>query len=120
VPLGSIEARRSLLSLDNLATAIDCVLATPGPMRRPLIVADPDPLSVAQMIAALRRGLGRRPGLVRVPPWLVKTAMKMAGRLDTYDRLATPLVADASALVKLGWAPQQRTASGLENLARAS
>jgi hypothetical protein len=50
----------------------------------------------------------------------VKTAMKMAGRLDTYDRLATPLVADASALVKLGWAPQQRTASGLENLARAS
>jgi len=120
VPLGSIEARRSLLSLDNLAAAVNCVLTAPEPLCRPLIVADPDPLSVAQMIVALRRGLGRRPGLVRVPPWLLQAALKMAGHIDSYDRLARPLVADPSALMELGWAPLQRTSSGLEMLARSS
>jgi nucleoside-diphosphate-sugar epimerase len=120
LPLGSLEARRSLLSLDNLAAAIDCVLSAPIPLRRPLIVADPDPLNVAEMIAALRRGLGRGPGLVHVPPWLLQAALKTAGRADSYDRLAMPLVADPSALARLGWAPRQGTASGLELLMRGS
>jgi len=120
LPLGALDARRSLVSLDNLATAINCVLVAPLPLCRPLIVADPDPLSVAQMIAALRRGLGRRPGLVRVPPWLLQTALEMAGRTDSHERLARPLVADSSALAKLGCAPLQRTALGLELLMRRS
>ena len=53
LPLGGVSARRSLLSLANLAAAVDCVLAAPAPLRRPLIVADPEPLSIAEMIAAL-------------------------------------------------------------------
>jgi nucleoside-diphosphate-sugar epimerase len=120
LPLGSLDARRSLLSLDNLAAAVNCVLAAPAPLRRPLIVADPDPLSVAQMIAALRRGLGRRPGLVHVPPRLLQAVLKTAGRPDSYDRLARPLVADPSRLMRLGWAPPQQTAPALELLMRGS
>src|ERR1043166_815586 len=60
--VGALTARRSLLSLDNLAAAVDCVLKADGPLRRVLIAADPQPLTVAEMIAAMRRGLGRRPG----------------------------------------------------------
>src|SRR6266849_8050952 len=67
LPLGALKAQRSLLALDSLVAAVDAVLAAPGPLRRPLIVADPDPLTIPDMIRAMRRGLGRRAGLFPVP-----------------------------------------------------
>jgi UDP-glucose 4-epimerase len=116
LPFGALTARRSLLSLDNLAAAVDCVLRAPAPLRRPLIAADPQPLAVAEMIAAMRRGLGRRPGLVPVPAWMLKATLRAAGRADAYERLAGPLVADPAALLRLGWAPPVTAAAGLERL----
>src|SRR5436309_890575 len=41
LPVAGLTARRSLLALENLAAAIDTVLAAPAPLRRALIVADP-------------------------------------------------------------------------------
>jgi nucleoside-diphosphate-sugar epimerase len=116
LPFGALTARRSLLSLDNLAAAIDAVLAAPEALRRPLNAADPQPLTVAEMIAAMRRGLGRAPGLVPVPAWMLEAAMQAAGRADTYERLAGPLVADPAVLLRLGWAPPVTAAAGLERL----
>jgi nucleoside-diphosphate-sugar epimerase len=118
LPFGAVTARRSLLSLDNLAAAVDCVLKTDGPLRRPLITADPQPLTVGEMIAALRRGLGRRPGLLPVPPSLLAAALRAIGRAEAYERLAEPLVVDPSALLRLGWTPPVATAAGLEQLMR--
>jgi UDP-glucose 4-epimerase len=119
LPLGGLTAQRSLLSLDNLVTAVECVLARPGPLRRPLIVADPEPLTVAGMIAALRSGLGRRPGLFSVPSALLRGACRAVGREEVYDRVAGPLVVDSSALHRLGWRPQVSTPAGLAALMRA-
>jgi len=76
LPFAALAAPRSLLSLANLATAIDCVLATSEPLRRPLIVADPEPVGVADMVAAMRRGLGRRSGLFPLPPRLLGIALE--------------------------------------------
>src|SRR5207248_8956739 len=70
LPLGALHGRRSLLALDNLVAAIDTVLAAPARLRQPLIPAHPGALSIPALIAALRRGLGRSPGLVPVPPAL--------------------------------------------------
>src|ERR1700676_1758831 len=53
LPLASLDARRSLLSLDNLLAAIGFLLANPAPLRRPLIVADPGALTIPEMIAAM-------------------------------------------------------------------
>jgi nucleoside-diphosphate-sugar epimerase len=119
LPLGALGARRSLLSLDNLVAAVDAVLGAPGPLRRPFIAADPEALTIPEMIAAVRRGLGRRPGLVPVPPALLEVALRALGRSEVYQRLAGSLVADASALRKLGWTPPVATAEGLAALARS-
>jgi nucleoside-diphosphate-sugar epimerase len=118
LPLRRIGARRSLLSLDNLTAAIDAVLTAPGPLRRPLIVADREVLTVPEMIAAMRAGLGRRPGLVPVPPAWLEAALRAAGRPEIYERLAGSLVADPSALMQIGWTPPVTTAQGLAALAR--
>jgi nucleoside-diphosphate-sugar epimerase len=119
LPLAGLDARRSLLSLDNLATAIDFLLAAPAPLRRPLIVADPGALTIPEMIAAMRRGLGRSPGLFRVPTPILEMTLRALGRREVYERLAYPLVADAAALARLGWAAPVTTASGLEQLMRS-
>ena len=102
LPLGALDARRSLLSLDNLVAAVDAVLAAPEPLRRPLIVADPEPLTIPEMIAAVRRSLGRRPGLIPVPRSLLETALRLTGREEIYQRLARSLVADPAELIRLG------------------
>ncbi|ARP99820.1 NAD-dependent epimerase/dehydratase family protein [Pseudorhodoplanes sinuspersici] len=118
LPLGGLRARRSLLSLDNLVGAVECVLSAPGPLQRPLIVAEPQPLTVPQMVAAMRRGLGRRPSLIPVPKVILELAFGVAGRSDLYRLLANPLVADPSSLVRLGWAPNILTPDGLAAAAR--
>jgi nucleoside-diphosphate-sugar epimerase len=118
LPLGSFGARRSLLALDNLTDAIVTVLTAQAPLRRPLLVADAAPVTLPQMITALRAGLGRRPGLIPMPAALLRTALNLAGRAEIYERLAGSLVVDSSALQRLGWNPRLTTHVGLAGLMR--
>jgi UDP-glucose 4-epimerase len=118
--LAGLDARRSLLSVDNLVAAIATVLAAPQPLRRPLIVADPEPLTLPGMIAALRQGLGRRPGLFPVPAALLHHACRAIGQGELYDRVSGSLVAEAAALRSLGWTPTVASDAGLAALMRAA
>jgi len=120
LPLGSLRGKRSLLALDNLVAAIETVLSVPDRLRRALIVADPERLTVPEMIAALRRALGRRPGLVPLPPRMLELGLQAAGRGEVYPRLAGSLVADSAALQSLGWRPPLTTEQGLAALVRES
>src|SRR5882672_12154140 len=88
LPVGGLRGRRSLLALDNLTAAIETVLAAPGTLRRALIAADPQALTVAEMVAAMRHGLGRRPGTFPFPPALLRLLLHGAGRPEIYERLA--------------------------------
>jgi UDP-glucose 4-epimerase len=118
LPFAGLAARRSLLSVDNLVDAIHTVLTSPAQLRRPFIVADSEALTVAGMIAAIRLGGDRRPGLFPVPAWLLKAAARAAGRERELELLTRPLVASAAALKGLGWAPSVSTPAGLAALAR--
>jgi len=119
MPFASLTARRSLLAVENLSAAIETVLATPGTLRRVFVAADPQALTVAEMIAALRSGLGRRPNVFPLPPALLEILLRSAGREEIYQRLSGPLIADAAALTSLGWAPPLATPAGLAKLMRA-
>jgi len=118
LPLRGLGGRRSLLGLENLTGAIEAVLAASGPLRRPMIVADDEPLTVAEMIAAMRQGVGRSPGMLRLPDALVRRALHALGRGEIYERLAGSLVVDASALRALGWRPAVAARAGLAELMR--
>jgi UDP-glucose 4-epimerase len=119
LPFKSLTAPRSLLSLDNLVAAIAFLLELPQPLARPLIVADPTPLTVPEMITAMRRGLARAPALIPVPPTLLHAALQLWGQSAAFERLAKPLVADTSAIRRLGWQPSIDSAEGLEHLMRS-
>ncbi|MCJ2083616.1 NAD-dependent epimerase/dehydratase family protein [Methylobacterium sp. J-090] len=119
LPLAGLTARRSLVSVDNLAGAVIAALSAPAPLGRPLVVAEPDPLSLPEMIEALREGLGKAPKLVRVPTGLIGLACRLAGREEAYARLSTTLVARTDGLSALGWTPSRTTRDGLARFARA-
>src|SRR4051794_19712684 len=91
LPLAGLKARRSLLALDNLVEAIDTVFRAPEPLRRPLIVADPEPLTIGEMVAAMRQGLVRRVGLFPVPSPLLEAFCGVTGRAEMYQRLSGSL-----------------------------
>jgi nucleoside-diphosphate-sugar epimerase len=113
LPIAALKARRSLLALDNLVEAIDKLLQFPAILKRPFIVADPEPLTLGEMIAAMRHGIGRRPGLFPVPRPLLQAALLALGQMDAYQLLSSSLVADSSALKTVGWAPVISARAGL-------
>jgi nucleoside-diphosphate-sugar epimerase len=120
LPLASLRARRSLLALENLLAAIEAVLVAPGTLRRVVIAADPQALTVCEMIAAMRSGLGRQPNVFPLPAALIELLLRAAGREEIYQRLSGSLVADPSALISLGWAPPLATPAGLAKLMQAN
>lgn len=117
LPLGGLSAKRSLLAIENLGEAVAFALTQACPARRSYIVSDPEPLSVAQMLAAMRAGLGRGPGLIPVPSSLLALAARLAGRGGAYERLANGLIASPAALISAGWRPPAETKAALGRLA---
>jgi nucleoside-diphosphate-sugar epimerase len=120
LPFTGLRGQRSLLAVENLASAVETVLKLPDAIRRPLIVADPEPLTVADMIAALRAGLGRRAGLLPAPASLLEAVARLTGREEQFQRLAGSLVASPGALRRAGWQPAVATRDALAALSRSS
>lgn len=116
LPFGAFGNRRSLLSLGNMISAVRFVLETPATAGETYIVSDPSALSLAEMIAALRRAKGRAPALLPVPPQWIGSALRAAGKGDIFDRIGASLVADAGTLRKAGWRPLTDTPQGLAAL----
>jgi nucleoside-diphosphate-sugar epimerase len=120
LPLAGLKARHSLLGLDNLVDAVDRILCAPGPLKRPFIVADPKPLTVGEIVAAFRQGLGRRAGLFYVPRPMLKAALRALGQAAGAEPLFDSLVADPAGLRGLDWTPPVATQQGLAALAQQS
>jgi nucleoside-diphosphate-sugar epimerase len=118
LPFGGLKAHRSLLAVANLVDAVDAALAAPGSLRRPFVVADEEPMSVAGIIGAMRRGLGRSPGLISIPAPVLKLALEIAGRGDWYERVAYPLIVSAEALRGIGWRPSVGAQDALQDFMR--
>jgi UDP-glucose 4-epimerase len=119
LPLGLCSHRRSLLARQNLVSAIHFVLQQPSAKGETYIVADPMPLTLAEIVAALRAGQGRRPGLLPVPPVLIALAANTAGRGDDWQRIGGAMVADPTKLLQEGWKPTIDTRAGLAALTAA-
>lgn len=118
LPLGGLKAKRSLVSAASVASAIAHVLHLPSALRRALIVADPEPLTAADMIGALRAGMNRKPGIFYAPEIVMTAAASVLGQSEKMNRLRLPLVASAAALQSLGWRPSISSHDGLKELGR--
>jgi nucleoside-diphosphate-sugar epimerase len=119
LPFGAFANRRSLVSRDGFVDAVGFVLHSALAICGTFIVADPAPIALNAMIAALRRGFGRSPRLIAVPRPLVRAALRVFGKGDLLSRLDGELIADPAKLIAAGWRHSTDTAIALERLARA-
>ena len=120
LPFGGLQAPRSLLALENLASAILFALTPACPARQSYALSDPEPISVSGMLAAMRAGLGRGPGLLPVPEAWLRRLARLAGREETFLKLAGSLVARPERLLRAGWQPLVETKPDLARLAASN
>ncbi len=117
LPFAGLANRRSLVSLDNLIAAVRLVLGADIAARQVYLVADPTPVTLPQIIAALRRGFGRPPSLYPVPPAVFAHALRLIGRDDVWERIGGSLVLDPGKLIAAGWQPDADTLGALARVA---
>ena len=114
LPFGGLEARRSLLSIDNLIAAIKFLIGADHISKQTFIVADAIPLRVREMIASSRKGMGMRPLLFPVPDALLSASFSMLGRKDALERISSPLVVSPQKIVDAGFRHVTTSSRALE------
>lgn len=107
LPFKGLQSRRATLSIHNFNTAVETVLFNPKAMNETFVVADPDALTVAQLISDMRMSRGRSAGLFTVPPALLRLALVAIGKGALWERLGRPLVVDPAKLMSIGWTPER-------------
>ena len=119
LPFGGLDNRRSLLALDNFTSAVSLVLGAKQADSETYLVADAEPISVAEFVTAMREGLGRAPHLLRVPQGAVKRILKTVGREAEWERLSGSFVISPAKLMGIGWRPVIATREGIIAMMRA-
>ena len=120
LPLGAIDARRSMVYVGNLADAIRFVATRSEPTDGVFHVTDGEDFSVAQMIRALAQAFDKPARLLPVPASWLRAAGALTGRTDQVDRLTSPLRMDSTRLrTGLGWMPPTTVAQGIARTVRA-
>jgi nucleoside-diphosphate-sugar epimerase len=113
LPFGALSNRRSLLAVENLALAIAHCFDSSGTLNQTFIVADHDPITIADMFTVMREAMGRSPRLISVSPSAIKVLIAAAGREGLWERIGRELVVSPTKLENAGWRPQIETKEGL-------
>jgi UDP-glucose 4-epimerase len=113
LPFAGLTNRRSLLGVDNLISVVLFALANPATAGETFLVADPRPTTIQEIFTMLRRAQGRRPGLVHVPPNVIRLGLRAVGCGSLWHRIGGELVVDTGKLEAIGWHPPVDTFSGL-------
>lgn len=112
VPLPAITNARSMAHVDNVVDATMHCLR--HPTNAIYHVADPDPVSTADLMRYMSKGLGRSPLLVPVPKALLAGIGSATGWHEEMKRLVGSLTVSPQKLVQeLQWQPKVRTADGV-------
>jgi UDP-glucose 4-epimerase len=120
LPFGGLDNLRSLLALENCISAIALVLTSDKAANETFLVADAEPITVGDLVAALREGLGRPPHLIKVPARAMQRLLASFGKEADWERVSGSFVIDASKLMGIGWRPEIGTREGIVKMMRAA
>jgi nucleoside-diphosphate-sugar epimerase len=114
LPLGGIANRRSLISVTNLASAIETAASHPRAADQTYLVSDGEDLSTSDLLMRMARGLGVTPRLLPCPAGLLRLTGRLTGLRGEVDRLLGSLVVDSARIRnELGWRPPQSVAEAI-------
>ena len=114
VPLGSIDNRRSLIYVENLADIISAALINDAALDQIFLVSDGQDVSTSELLSQLAKAQNRSIRLLPSKP--LRLGLNLAGMTEVRDRLFSNLqVDDSHVRQSLGWIPRFDLATGLAN-----
>ncbi|MEP7455936.1 NAD-dependent epimerase/dehydratase family protein [Phyllobacterium sp. SB3] len=117
LPFGSLVGKRSLADRTSLCDAVLHCLIEPETDGGTFIVADRNPVTIPQIVGAMRRSQKRSPSLFTCPAWVMDILARVTGQRRRWDTLNGDLVASSALLQSTGWQAVENTASEIEKLA---
>jgi len=120
LPLGSIDNRRSLVAVDNLADLIALCTRHPAAANEVFLAGDGEDVSSTELLRRVGKALGKPARLLPIPVSLFMAIASLLGRKSVADRLCGTLQVDIhKARTLLGWAPPLSLDEGLRRAAIA-
>lgn len=120
LPVAALRNMRSMIYIENLASAINRVVAcaTPNQAGR-YIVSDPAPVSLRNIVEHVRRGMGRGARILPVPAFLMTSPLRMLGKGSTAESLFGDLILDGGCFNStFNWTAPFAPQSALEKIGR--
>ena len=120
LPLAGIRNARSLIGIDNFASALHACLTHPAAAGRTYLVRDGEDISTPELVRRLGHHLGKPARLFALPASLLAGLAGLVGRRADVQRLTGSLIVDDSRIRReLGWIPPRTLDEGLAQMARA-
>jgi hypothetical protein len=82
------------------------------------LVTDATPVSLPEIMASLRHGMGRPPNLFAIPSSLLLGLSRMCRFSENWEKLAGNLVVSIDKLSSVGYSPVVTTSQGLAAMTR--
>ncbi len=119
LPFASVDNRRSLVSVRNLADLLVTSAVRPAATGRTFLVADGPPVSTPTLLHAIGAAMDRPPRLLPAPTALLVLANRFDGRRRMARLTESLSVDDAHTRDTLGWRPPQTFEDGIAEMVEA-
>ena len=118
LPFGCVQNCRSLLYVENLASALTLCVDHPSAIGETYLVSDAENISTPDLIVHLARQLGVPTKLLPVPTGVLRALGTLTGKSGEFERLLGSLRVDSSKIRRdLGWSQPYTMAEGLQKTA---
>lgn len=115
LPLGKVNARKSMISVKNLCDLIMKTVAAPLPRLSVFEVTDGSNWSTAELVTLIAKYMGNKRPLFSIPLTLLTILAFLVGRKKDVRKLMYPLEVDGSKIAKiLNWSPLQQPEDGVK------
>ncbi len=106
LPFGDTVNRRSLIGVDNLASALLSCALHPQAANQTFLVSDNEDLSTSELLRRTAAAMGRPARLITLPAALLRAAAGFAGQQESFRRLCGSLLLNTKKIRQtLGWTP---------------
>jgi nucleoside-diphosphate-sugar epimerase len=114
LPFGRISNARSMIFVENLASAITLCVDHPAAAGQTYLVSDGVDLSTPQLVQLIASATGRKVRLLPISPKLLLSFARLTGQMGSVTRLCGSLQVDSSKIRRhLGWTPPANVEDGV-------
>lgn len=117
LPFASLENKRTLISIDNLADFISVCIIHPLAANQLFLIGDSEDVSTSELLRKVARALGRPERLFSCPERCLRVLFDLVGRTDLLRKLSSTLTIDSTkARTLLDWKPLYSLDQGLAKI----